>query len=387
MRHQTSEMCGFHPTLFLAVLLHGVAACQSPGGTTKRPAGGPPNNTEARSTAPQWFHRAPQKEGWLFFVGTGSHADEGSARRAAIQSALHELSMFCGAHIQSDFESVVREKDQKLRQTVSMRLKVAGNEMTVREAVVQKTAISPGKSGLLRAYALIAWPEAQYRRVLKSQIRRAEQALSLYKEAKKLLEANRPESAYEKTEQARELLTPLETTLPLGDPKVSDSKLLGNALTHLARRIQNARQKKRRLFALGVSCRPSSQTLTCEPRRGILQEALVRAGGKVMPTPLPAGDIDQVLSTQPASNFMAGHILAVRYEVTHTEKSGPFTFAYCRARGVLYNTTAQSVVSAHEVSPQKSGHPRAKNATEKSCTAAQNEILKWIDGALKKDVP
>src|SRR5688572_23984649 len=157
-----------HRTKTLASLLM-IAAC---GGGTKA-AKGPP----------EWFHNPPKGGGTLYFVGdaTGS-PDEGTARELAIQKALSELTVYCGATIKSDFKSLEKEKNGEYEQEVSMTVDIAGEELTIREAVVKQTIVSETKSKF-DAWALVEWPRAQYDEVLRAQKARAMRALALFIEA------------------------------------------------------------------------------------------------------------------------------------------------------------------------------------------------------------
>ena len=60
--------------------------------------------------APAWFHTPPKGARSLFFVGDANGAsDEGTARELAVQKALAQLTVYCGASIKSDFTSLERE--------------------------------------------------------------------------------------------------------------------------------------------------------------------------------------------------------------------------------------------------------------------------------------
>src|SRR5215470_15926919 len=141
------------PCSLLMCLL--AAACGSSSSQGRGPDTSPGGQSGTKSSAgrsgfpaPPWFQSPPKSNTHLYFVGDATQAsDEGSARDAAKNKALAELTTYCGAQIKSEGQSVEREANGKYEQVVSLTVDVAGDELTVREAVIKQTVVGKGSEG------------------------------------------------------------------------------------------------------------------------------------------------------------------------------------------------------------------------------------------------
>ncbi|CAN0537299.1 unnamed protein product, partial [Laminaria digitata] len=199
----------------LALLVLGLTAgC----GTTKAARTGP--------AAPKWFNSPPKAARSLYFVGSASGAfDEQTARELAVQKALSDLTVFCGAQFKSDFQSEEVERNGKLTQSVSLTVDIAGDELTIHEAEIKASETGAGSDGTWDAYALIQWPKAQYEAVLASQRQRAERALAVFLEADAAAKRLQLAQAQDKLKEAKMILGPMKAQVPLKHRTFTNSGL------------------------------------------------------------------------------------------------------------------------------------------------------------------
>lgn len=365
------------PWLYAAVILAAGSLIACP--ATTRQA--------ARPIAPKWFNNPPAPGRLLFFVGSTSNAsDEQTARELAIQKALSELTVFCGANIKSDFVSEEVEKNGQLTQSVSLTVDIAGDELTIREAVVKETKIAVGPDGSWDAYALLQWPKAQYEAVLKNQRDRAERALALFNEADAAASAMQLAQAKSKLAEAKQILGPMKAQVPLRHSKFTNSALLWEAVAALKIRLTNLEKERRSVFHVAVVCEAQGKSGCPSHRTGAVKQKVSSLGYRVSTERIdPAMALEVLGSNTPkadASLRSAGFLLAVQYQAKLTAKEDGFVFVHCGARGVVYDTDANRIADLHEVKPMKGGHVHFDGALEKGCAKAETALLQWMEQSL-----
>lgn len=335
--------------------------------------------------APKWFKSPPKASGTLYFVGSASGAfDEQTARDLAVQKALSELTVFCGAQIKSDFQSEEVERNGQLTQSVSMTVDVAGDELTIREAEIKASETGAGSDGTWDGYVLVQWPKAQYEAVLASQRQRAERALAIFLEAEAAATALQIADANGKLREAKQILGPMKAQLPLKHPTYSNSGLLWDALEALKARLNDLSKERRHVFHVAVLC--SGKSGCPSHLTGAVKQKVSSLGYKVSAVQVPSAVAEEIVNSsnpkQDASLRSAGFVLAVRYDGKMTAKEDGFVFAHCGARGVVYDTDANRIVGVHEVKPLKAGHVHYEGALEKSCGKAESDLMGWLDQTL-----
>ena len=364
------------PTLPLGLVLAAVTGCS-----------GAAVQTQAGHAPPAWFAQPPTSGQFLYFVGDARSADdETMARDLAIQKALGELSVYCGARVKSEFTSQDIEQNGVSQQSVSLTVDVAGTEMTIRRAVVKETSVGPGSDGRFDAFALVEWPRAEYENVLTAQRQRVERALTLYLDAERHLEAFRVAEARQALLESRDILGPMKAQLPLNHPTYTNSALLFEAVTALGQRLQALEQNRRQLLGVAVACQENGQTANCTSHReGRIRERVSQTGFRVSTAPVPHDIAERILTSDaPRADQVrsAGFVLAVRYDARLLATEDGFTFVRCGARGALYDTDANRIVTTTEVKPKKAGHVHFEGAVEKSCEKAEASVVTWIEREL-----
>lgn len=344
--------------------------------------------TTGSAPPPEWFSRPPASDArFLFFVGDATGApDPALARETAISKALASLTQFCGAVVTSDFRSVEREQNGVLEQTVSLTVDVAGEELTLREAVVEETTTRPAGRGH-DGFARIRWPRAQYQRVLAMQQARGQRALAVFTEAEAAFASARVGPARTLLREARAILGPARAQTPLEDRRFSHTGLLFDAIGQLGERVEAFERDRRSRIAVGVDCQEGGKTASCPNQRvGRLQEQVSASGLLVASAELPPTLARQIASGAapdvdgPARN--AGFVLAATYDIKMLGEENGFVFAHCGARGVLFDTEQRTIVASREVSPKKGGHLDFPKAAEVGCLEAEQDLMRWIPAAI-----
>lgn len=338
--------------------------------------------------APKWFNSPPKGARSLYFVGSAAgSADEQTARDLAVQKALSELTVFCGANITSDFRSEEIEQNGQLTQSVSLTVDIAGDEMTIREAVVKKTVTGAASDGSWDAYALVQWPKAQYEAVLASQRQRAQRALALFLEAEQAAGAMQVAEAKAKLRETKQILGPMKAQVPLGHAKYTNSALLWDAVSALDKRMKDLEKERRKVLHVAVLCENNGGSANCPSHRtGAVKSSVSSGGFRVSASAVRANVVAEIVDsanpTGDASLRSAGFVLAVRYRGKLTAKEDGFVFAHCGARAVIYDTDSNRIVSVHEVKPMKGGHVNFEGALEKGCGKAEKDVIGWIGQTL-----
>ena len=364
--------------LVLAPALLALAACSGAGAARRGPS------------APAWFDKPPTSARMLYFAGAASGAsDEQSARDLAIQKAMSELTVFCGAQITSDFSSSEVERDGQLSQSVSLTVDISGDELTIREAVVEQVETGPASDGTWDAFVLLEWPKARYQEVLAMQRQRAERALAVFLKAKASADALELGAAEAQVSEAKQILGPMKAQVPLDHPDYGNSALLYDAVSNLRDTLKDLRDKRRKLFHVAVVCSDKGADAPCPDHRvGAMKSRVAGSGLKVATTAMAPGVAQQILaSASPKADRAlrsAGFVLAVHYRAKLTAEEDGFTFVHCGARGVVYDTDANRIVEAHEVKPLKGGHVHFEGAKEKSCGKVDAQLTTWMDRTLRK---
>lgn len=373
----SSDASRLRPLLALGLGL-ALTACSGAGGARRGPA------------APGWFNQPPKSARTLFFAGAASGAaDEQTARDLAVQKAMSELTVFCGAQITSDFSSSEQEVNGKLTQSVSLTVDIAGDEMTIREATVREAETGAASDGTWDAYVLVAWPKARYQEVLAMQRQRAERALAVFLKAKSAADALQLADAATHLSEAKQILGPMKAQVPLDHPDYGNSALLFDAITALRGELKAKDAERRKVFHVSVVCSDKGAEAPCADHRiGAMKQRVAGTGFKVSATAVAPKVAREILASSSPSQDKAlrsaGFVLAVHYRAKLTAEEDGFTFVHCGARGVVYDTDANRIVEAHEVKPVKGGHVHFEGAKEKSCAKAEKKLQSWIDSTLPR---
>lgn len=337
---------------------------------------------------PAWYGKPPKGASKLYFVGAASGAStEVAARELAVSSALNELTVFCGATVKSEAESVEIERNGKLDQSYSLMVDVAGDEMTVKEAVVADSKVGAASDGSFDAFVLLEWPKSRYNEILAAQKDRGKRALDLYLVAEAAVKDNRLPDASEKLGEAQNVLGPMKSMVPLDHARFKNTTLLYDAMTALEAKIKAEIEKKKRLIAVTVLCDHDGKAATCDSRWvGAVKQRVSATKLKVAADAVSSNVARQILAqSSPETDAVlrnAGYVLAVRYDAKLTAKEDGFTFVHCGARGVVFDTAQNRVVSVKEVKPVKGGHVHFKGAMEKGCSKVEKDVVSWLDTSL-----
>lgn len=370
-----------------ALLFGAALGCSSGKGST---TGG---GSRTSFPAPAWYAKKPTGVSKLYFVGAANGAsDESMARELAVQAALAELTVFCGATAKSEAVSEEVEKNGVLEQSYSLTVDVAGDEMTIKEAEVKDSAIGQGSDGAYDAYVLLEWPKARYAEVVKGQQDRAQRALDLFLSADAAANEKRWSEAKTRVAEAKTTLGPMKSMVPVNHPKLTNTTLLYDAIADLSTRLESMAKERKRVMAVAVECDHDGSAASCESQWvGSIKQQVASGGFKVASESVDGGLARQILAqSSPETNAAlrnAGYVLAVQYSANLTAKEDGFTFVHCGARGVVFDTDANRVISVKEVKPQKGGHVHFKGAMEKGCAKAEADVVSWLKtslGALEK---
>lgn len=339
---------------------------------------------------PPWFSTPPSPTPRaLYFVGDATASfDEASARDLAVQKALASLSQYCGAVVKSDFTSVERETNGVMEQQVELRVDIAGEELTLREAVVQETVVRKGTDGF-DAFALVRWPKARYAEVLAMQKARARRALTLFEAAETAFAGHRVGETRDKLAETRRVLGPARGQVALNDARFAHTGLLWDAVETLGEKLVAFEAQRRRVVAVGMHCTRNSNPRPCPaPRVGEVRSAVTTKGLEVSATAL-APDLARRIAeaNSPAVDAdlrTAGYVLAVTYDGRDLGNQDGFAFARCGARAVVYDTDGGRIVGTTEVPPQKGGHVHADGALAKGCGKAAEALGRWLSTTLNE---
>lgn len=334
---------------------------------------------------PGWFEQPPKSARTLYFVGDATGAsDEGMARDLAVQKALFNLTVFVGAKVTSDFKAVDIERDGVSTQEVSMAVDVAGEALEIREVTVKQVELR-NRSGGVDAYAMIEWPRAQYEALQVAMKNRAERALALYRQAVTAAEGGDEGEAQRLLGEAKKMIG--VTPVPLADPEMKDTGVLGRAIDALGPKLTARMEEKKNVCAVVVRCIREKDEIPCDGvRAGSLKEAVTRAGRKVATEALPPTVIGAILESDTpkldASVRSAACVVAAQFTSTLRANVKPFVFVEYAARAVVFDTATGRVVSSHEVPPSKMGHVNFEGAEKKGFDSAQKALVQHLTGAL-----
>lgn len=364
-----------HVLMAWTIAILGASACETSSGARRA------------YPIPEWYNQPPTSGRFLYFLGSANGAtDETMARELAVQKALGALTLYCGANITSEFSSKDIEHNGVSQQEVSATIDIAGDDVTIRQAVVKEVAIGAGSDGTYDAYALIEWPKSEYDLVLAGQRQRAERALGLFLEAESAAHNMRILEAENALSEAQSVLGPMKARISLSHPKYQNDVLLREAMEALEERLKAQKQARRQLIAVGMRCLRKERPMPCRARIGALRQKISEQGFKISTEPASPTLVESMLTfgKPPADTDLqaAGLIVAVEYRA-RTAKEGPFIYAWCRARGALFDTDTKRIVHTEEVKPNKDGHPRsAKKAIERSCRKVEAHLANWLEAIL-----
>ncbi len=369
------------PIASISCALFFLSAC---GGSSQATKG----SSDGELARPAWFDNRPKSPSSLFFVGDAAGAsDESTARDLAIQKALADLTNYCGASVKSEFKSSEREENGRSEQVVSLQVDVAGDEITVREAVVRQTVVGKDTSGLYAAYALIEWPRVQYEAVLASQRERGKRALDQYLEAHSAMKENDTPRAKQLWKEAKTTLGPQKSQVPLDHAEYKNTGLLWDAIVVLGEKLDASAKEKKNVYAVTVACMRDGKAAGCNASRvGTLKQAVAKTGKKVATDAVSAQTASSILDAEnpelDRSVRNTGYVVAVRYKADLQAIDGPFTFVRYSASIVVFDVAANRVVEVQEISPEKEGHPTFDGAMEKGFNNAEKKLVKWIEDKL-----
>lgn len=341
------------------------------------------------SPPPSWFTRPPAgNPELLYFVGEATQSPErGLARDLAVQKAIASLTQFCGATVKSDFSSVERETNGQLEQMVALTVDVAGEELTLREAVIEETLVRNGADGGFDAYALIRWPRARYAEVLGMQRARAKRALDVFLEAEIAFTERRVADTRQKLSETMRILGATRAQVALDHSRFAHTGLLFDAAVALGERLEAFERARRGVMAVGLDCRLDGATRPCLPQHvGKVRERVTKAGIEVSATGLPA-TLARAISdaggpTVEADVRDSGFVLAVTYDARDLGAQDGFAFARCGARAVVFDTDGGRIVGMTEVKPKKGGHVHLDGAVEKACEPIARDVDAWLERVL-----
>ncbi|MEM7678148.1 MAG: hypothetical protein AAF449_19325 [Myxococcota bacterium] len=341
--------------------------------------------TGAQVAAPSWF-TSPAKSDrqFLYFVGDASDAsDESTARELAVQKALYELSVYCGADLTTDFKSVEIERNGELNQEVSLTVDVAGRDISIREATTDKWVVGRGKQGF-NAFVRLKWPVREYNNVRAAQRDSARVALDRLSAAEEAFEAHRWSESKRLVREAKQAIASVPNQIPLEDPKYPRSGLVFDGIRGLEQRLKEADDRRRRVIAVSISCTQNGADQPCASRWvGHIKQRITQAGMEIATAPVSPMAAKAILGAQ-TPTYDAGlrasrYVLAVKYAATHSGMQDGFAFARCGARGVMFDTEQNDVLQVGEVKPQKGGHVNFDGAVRKACEKAEAELVAWLE--------
>jgi hypothetical protein len=343
--------------------------------------------TRAAKGPPEWFHNPPKGARTLFFVGDATGApDEATARELAVQKALSELTVYCGATIKSDFQSVEREANGKYEQMVSMTVDIAGEELTIREAVVKQTVV--GESGkTFDAWALIEWPRTQYEAVLQAQRARAMRALALFLEAETATSDRRVGDANTKLREAQDVLGPMKAQIPIDHQQYHNSALLQDAMMALRLRLKEIGLERKKVMAVVLNCSLDGNPASCRDEWvGEVRQIVSGSGFKVSADNVSSTLASAILtSSSPQTDATvrsSGYVVAARYDAKLTAHEDGVHYVHCGARAVVFDTDANRILQVKEVAPIKGAHPQQAGAIKLACNKAGKEMIGWLQTEL-----
>lgn len=350
-----------------------------------------------RAAAPAWFERPSHEPHALAFVGDATDApDEASARQRAVERALHELTLFAGAVVRTDSKSFVAEKNGQLDQSVELSVEVAGEPMTVREVTIQEVVVRPAPAGF-DAYARILWPKSQHEALLQARRAQGDRAAALYDEAVGLRQERLYTDARARLREARRLVGPPEAAVPLSHPRLSNSRILSEAIDALGAEIDAEEQQNADVCAVAVVCQQDGSEVPCEAHRfGATQDSVKKAGRRLAPSPVPPATARGILSAE-APNLSPelralGCLVLTELELEALAEEREVLYVRYRAKSLVYEPRSGRIVEVYEVPPGKEGFPildgqkqRAlEGAKKRGFDRAQDQVHRWLGGALSR---
>ncbi|MBI4818773.1 MAG: hypothetical protein HY791_21060 [Deltaproteobacteria bacterium] len=344
------------------------------------------------ATPPAWFTKPPDSADTLYFVGDATQQpDEELARDTALQKALHHLLVYCGARIESEFKSLEVEKDGKYEQSTELGVSVHGEEIEVQQTKLRLWQVEAGGDGYA-GYALVAWPKAEYERVLLSKSEQAKRALERYLAAEAEFAGRDLDAASGSLTDASRFLGKSKAVVSIGHDTIKDTRMLRVAIESLEKRIAELDGARRSVLALDVVCRSDAKPVPCDVRRaGALRQAVAQGGKKVSPSSIPAelvsGILDARINGRAGLPKDAGFVVAVEY-VTEFREKDQYGFQYVNysARAAVLDVRTAQVVHTKSIPPTKVGHVKLQGAIEKGLNEAEKLLaadLKSMIGALE----
>ncbi len=334
---------------------------------------------------PAWFAQPkPSDTQFLYFLGDANAREEAMARELAVQKALYELSIYCGASLTTDFSSVEIEKNGQLNQEVSLTVDVAGEEISIQEAATESWSVQKNSAGGYNAYVRLKWPKTQFARVQQARRAKAKRSLELYLEAERAVEAYQLRKAERLIRETRQALGPTRSSIPLSHPKLSNSGLVFDAVEALKARLDQLRPERESSMAVTVVCEIKDQPDQCASRWvGKIRERVGKAGFQIASAPVPRPTTKAILDSRApeldTSTRASRYVLALRYNTWQSAVEYGFVYARCGARAVLFDVDLNEIRQVKEVKPEKGGHVNFPGAMTIACRKAESQVLAWMD--------
>lgn len=335
---------------------------------------------------PVWATKPPRHPSQLVFAGTAEGAaTETDARSLAIQKGLLELSLYAGAKLKSEFQAVDQEKNGQASQSVRAAVEIAGQPRTIDGVRVERAETQRRPDGRWNGYALLHWPKAAHAQLISEQSAGVRRAAALVDRASHALSSGDLMAAHIAIQEAENILRPVPSQVSVDHPKYGTAGLLRQALATLDARWTEAKAQRARAAAVWVRCPDSTEPDACSSRLGRLRATVAKSGFRV-------AELSPPPESEPVGHTAARFVIGVRYRSQPLGSDGPFHFASCRASGSIFDPSLKKMVSATEVGPKKGGHPVPQSAARRSCDAAEQEVMRWLEDGLaafasKKDTP
>lgn len=342
-----------------------------------------------RSSAPppSWWPSPPPSTEALYFAGDATGAgEEGLARDLAYQKALTQLSTYLGATITTDFRSLEATRGDVETQEVELAVSVSGSPRTLRRVRLEKIETRETGAGF-DAYALVAWPRAEYEAALAAEKNLAASALAHHGAAERAVEARDYAEARQRITAAREALKTVPGSIPLAHETVRDTAVLRTALDALEARVTADEGAQAKVCAVGLRCLKDGAPVACRGSRlGVVRDAVARSGRQLSAAGLPEALLGALLESGSVAAIDARSLgrclVAVQLTSELIEADRQFTFVRTGARVVLYDSSAGKIVWSDEIAPSKVGHVSYDGAMNKGFDALEKSLVPRLGAAV-----
>lgn len=325
---------------------------------------------------PSWFSTPPTGAQALYFVGDADLADsEHDARRLAVEHALAELAVYCGATVDSKFSSNSSETNGNVEQKVDFSVQLHGASVSIQKAVIKQTRVQKSTQHGYRAFALLAWPKSEYARLMQVQVEQALAAAERLEQARVALAARDFKTAEPHVQAAEDNVKQAPAALSLSHPKYANVGSLQAAVREVQTALTQLKASAAKTTLLGMRCRKNNADIPCETQWVDAFAERITASGHAL---LRTSSSPQALRPEDRE---ASRMVWVQLQAK-TQSEGPFTYARCHNTVELWNTADQKASQTHAFRGAKTGHPKASAAMNKSCLDSTTHALKWLETEL-----